>query len=58
MIKKILGKNNCPHPPAQYKKKRPNKSNIVNLLAETFSQNSLSRNLNQKFQSNKLKEEK
>ena len=40
------------------KKKKNLKKDIVNLVAETFSQNSSSRNLNQKFQSNKLKEEK
>ena len=38
--------------------KATNKKDIANLLAETFSQNYSSRNLNQQFQSNKLKEEK
>ena len=63
MIKKISGKNNSipPSPETPYKKKTKRKQQTkktVNLLVVTFSQNSLSRICNQKFQSNKLKEEK
>ena len=60
-FKKILGKNDSTPLKHLIKKdqtKATNKKDIVNLLAKTFSQNFLSRNLNKKFQSNKLTEER